>query len=84
MAGDRVSLRKTLSGFFRFENRRREIRRGTLERIRGFASTVFGNERDLTIYLPSGYGERAGLRAECTSVEALGRLLRHVHLPAGW
>lgn len=61
MAGDRATLRATLSGFFRFENRRREIRRGTLERIHGFASTIFGNERDLTIYLPSGYGER-GLR----------------------
>jgi predicted alpha/beta superfamily hydrolase len=62
MAGNRSTLRATLSGFFRLENRRREVRRGTLDRIRGFASSILGNERDLTIYLPPGYGDRADLR----------------------
>jgi predicted alpha/beta superfamily hydrolase len=62
MAGNRSTLRATLSGFFRLENRRREIRRGTLDRIRGFASAILGNERDLTIYLPAGYGDRADIR----------------------
>ena len=62
MAGDRSTLRATLSRVFRLENRRREIRRGTLERIRSFASAVLGNQRDLTVYLPPGYGERSDLR----------------------
>ena len=62
MAGDRRSLRSTLSRVFRLENRRREIRHGALERIRGFPSSILGNARDLTIYLPPGYGERAGVR----------------------
>ena len=62
MAGDRSSLRATLSRVFRIENRRREIRHGALERINGFASSILGNARDLTIYLPPGYAERADVR----------------------
>ena len=36
------------------------------------------------LWLSSSLLRRAGPRAECTSAEARGRLLRHVHLPAGW
>jgi predicted alpha/beta superfamily hydrolase len=56
------SLRVTLRRVFRLENRRRTIRAGRLEHLRAFPSAVFGNERDLTIYLPPGYGEREDLR----------------------
>jgi predicted alpha/beta superfamily hydrolase len=56
------SLRVTLRRVFRLENRRRTARPGRLEHLRAFSSAVFGNERDLTIYLPPGYGEREDVR----------------------
>lgn len=62
MAQTQSSLRQTLRRVFRIENRRRTIRRGTLEHLRSFASKTLGNERDLTIYLPAGYGERPSVR----------------------
>lgn len=54
----RETLRTTFSRFLKRENRRRVVRGGTLEKIRGFKSEIFGNERDVTIYLPPGYVER--------------------------
>jgi predicted alpha/beta superfamily hydrolase len=62
MADPRSSLRATLSRVFRLENRRRAIRAGSLEHVRGFVSKTLGNARDLTIYLPAGYGERGEVR----------------------
>ncbi len=56
------SLRATLRRVFRLENRRRSIRPGRLEHIRAFPSAVFGNERDLTVYLPAGYDEDDNVR----------------------
>src|SRR5260221_13304501 len=47
---------------FRLENRRRTPRPGRLEHLRAFPSAVLGNERDVTIYLPPGYGEREDVR----------------------
>lgn len=58
-------MRDTLRSAFRAlrpENRRREIRRGTLEHIRGFHSEILGNDRDVTVYLPPGYNERGDTR----------------------
>src|SRR5260221_317227 len=55
-------LRVTLRRVFRLENRRRTPRPGRLEHLRAFPSAVFGNERDLTIYLPPGYGEHEDVR----------------------
>lgn len=49
------ALRKTLQRVFRLENRRRAIRRGTLDRIPQFESAILGNARDITVYLPAGY-----------------------------
>lgn len=49
------ALRTTLRRVFRFENRRRILRHGTLDRIARFESSLLGNARDITIYLPPGY-----------------------------
>src|ERR1051325_6828266 len=49
------ALRKTLQRVFRLENRRRTVRRGTLDRIPQVASKILGNSRDVTVYLPPGY-----------------------------
>jgi len=49
------ALRKTLQRVFRLENRRQAVRRGTLDRIPQLASTILGNSRDITVYLPPGY-----------------------------
>jgi predicted alpha/beta superfamily hydrolase len=51
----RETLRATLDRVFRLEDRRRALRRGTLERIAGFQSRILGNVRDVTIYIPPGY-----------------------------
>src|SRR5229473_1551864 len=56
------SLRVTLRRVFRLENRRRTARPGRLEHLRAFPSAVLGNQRDLTIYLPPGYGEHEDVR----------------------
>lgn len=54
------TLRDTLrTAFGRPQNRRRAPRPGTLEHIRGFESKILGNSRDVTIYLPPDYSERA-------------------------
>jgi predicted alpha/beta superfamily hydrolase len=56
------SLRVTLRRVFRLENRRRSVRAGRLEHVRDFPSAILGNQRDLTIYLPPGYGEHEDIR----------------------
>jgi predicted alpha/beta superfamily hydrolase len=58
----RDTLRGALQRVLWFPNRRTETRRGTLEHIRGFHSEVLDNDRDITIYLPPGYNDRADLR----------------------
>ena len=59
-------MRDTLSAAFRsvlrLDNRRKAVRRGTLQHLRGFHSNILANERDITIYLPPGYEDRDGLR----------------------
>ena len=58
----RDTLRDTFSRVLSLENRREAVRRGSIERIPAFASAIFGNTRDLTVYLPPGYSERETLR----------------------
>lgn len=55
-------LRTTLERVFRLENRRRSVRRGTLDHLAGFESKVLGNRREVTVYLPPGYTERESVR----------------------
>ena len=59
-------VRDTLSAAFRsvlrLENRRKAVRRGALQHLRGFHSGILANDRDITIYLPPGYEDRDGLR----------------------
>lgn len=55
------SFRLALKRAFRLENRRTTIRKGRLDTLQ-FASTVFGNTRQVTIYLPAGYDEHPELR----------------------
>jgi predicted alpha/beta superfamily hydrolase len=54
----RDTLRTAFQRVLRLPNRRKEIRRGTLDHIRGFHSAILGNDRDITIYLPPGYNDR--------------------------
>jgi predicted alpha/beta superfamily hydrolase len=56
------TLRATFRRVLHLENRRTAIRPGRLERIHGFASKILGNERQITIYLPAGYDEKADRR----------------------
>ncbi len=56
------ALRATFRRVLRLENRRAAVRPGRLERIHGFAAKVFGNAREITVYLPAGYDERPELR----------------------
>ena len=56
------TLRTAFRRALRFANRRKEIRRGTLDHIRGFHSDILGNDRDITIYLPPGYNDRDDVR----------------------
>jgi predicted alpha/beta superfamily hydrolase len=58
----RDTLRATFLRVLRLDNRRKEIRCGTLDHIRGFHSDILANERDITIYLPPGYHDRDELR----------------------
>lgn len=51
------ALRATFRRVLRLENRRAVIRPGRIERIHGFESKIFGNQREITIYLPAGYEE---------------------------
>lgn len=52
-------MRDTLRAAFTrvLPNRRRTLRRGTLDRF-PFTSAIFGNERQITVYLPPGYQDR--------------------------
>lgn len=52
------TLRQTFRRVLHLENRRAAIRPGRLEHIRDFQSKIFGNTREVTIYLPAGYDER--------------------------
>jgi predicted alpha/beta superfamily hydrolase len=56
------ALRATFRRVLRLENRRTVIRPGRIERLHAFPSTIFGNAREITIYLPAGYDERPELR----------------------
>lgn len=58
----RDTLRDTFSRVLSLENRRQAIRKGSIERIPDFASAIFNNRRDLTVYLPPGYQEREEAR----------------------
>jgi len=50
------SFRLALKRAFRRENRRNTIRNGRLDTMQ-FASEIFGNTRQVTIYLPAGYDD---------------------------
>src|SRR5687767_2792348 len=52
------TLRSTFRRALRLPNRRAAVRPGRLERITAFESKIFGNKRDLVVYLPAGYDER--------------------------
>jgi predicted alpha/beta superfamily hydrolase len=56
------TLRTAFRRVLQLPNRRKEIRRGTLDHIRGFHSDVLANDRDITIYLPPGYNDRDDVR----------------------
>jgi predicted alpha/beta superfamily hydrolase len=58
----RDTLRTAFQRVLRLPNRRKELRRGTLDHIRGFHSEILGNDRDITIYLPPGYNDRDDVR----------------------
>lgn len=48
--------------FRRVLNRRSRVRAGRLEVTPSFASTILGNERQITVYVPPGYDEHADRR----------------------
>ncbi|HET7433946.1 MAG TPA: alpha/beta hydrolase-fold protein [Thermoanaerobaculia bacterium] len=56
------TLRTTFRRVLRLENRRAAPRPGRIEKIDAFTSTVRGNTRELTIYLPPGYDDRSDRR----------------------
>jgi predicted alpha/beta superfamily hydrolase len=56
------ALRASFRRVMRLENRRAAVRPGRLERIHAFESTILGNTRDVTIYLPAGYDDRPDRR----------------------
>ncbi|HEX7151206.1 MAG TPA: alpha/beta hydrolase-fold protein [Thermoanaerobaculia bacterium] len=56
------TLRTTFRRMLRLENRRAAVRPGRLEKITAFQSAIFGNTREITIYLPAGYDEREDRR----------------------
>jgi predicted alpha/beta superfamily hydrolase len=56
------TLRTAFRRVLQLPNRRKEIRRGTLDHIRGFHSDILANDRDITIYLPPGYNDRDDVR----------------------
>lgn len=58
----RQTLRTAFDRVLRLENRRVTVRPGRLEKIHGFESKTLHNLRDITIYLPAGYDERADRR----------------------
>jgi predicted alpha/beta superfamily hydrolase len=50
------------TAFGRVLNRRSHVRAGRLEVIPSFASTILGNERQITLYVPPGYDEHPDRR----------------------
>ena len=56
------ALRASFRRVMRLENRRAVIRPGRIERIHGFESKILGNTREVTIYLPASYDDRADRR----------------------
>jgi predicted alpha/beta superfamily hydrolase len=56
------TLRATFRRVLKLENRRAAVRHGRIDRIQGFTSSILGNTREITIYLPAGYDERADQR----------------------
>lgn len=50
------------TAFGRVLNRRSHVRAGRLEVIPSFASTILGNERQITVYVPPGYDEHPDRR----------------------
>lgn len=54
----RDTLRSTFRRVFNLPQRRAAVRPGTLESIPDFESKIFGNSREITVYLPAGYGDR--------------------------
>jgi len=55
-------LRDAFRRVLRLPNRRISFRNGRLEHISAFASTILGNSREITVYLPAGYDEREAVR----------------------
>jgi predicted alpha/beta superfamily hydrolase len=51
------TLRATFRRVLRLENRRRDVRRGRLDRIAGFRSELLDDVRDVLVYVPPGYDE---------------------------
>lgn len=58
----RDTLRTAFRRALRLPNRRKDLRRGTLDHTRAFHSEILGNDRDVTIYLPPGYNDRDDVR----------------------
>jgi predicted alpha/beta superfamily hydrolase len=58
----RETLRSTFRRALGLPNRRAAIRPGRLDRIGNFASKILGNEREVVVYVPAGYDERADQR----------------------
>src|SRR6187549_3675373 len=56
------TLRATFRRVLRLENRRAALRPGRLEQIESFTSGIFGNARQITVYLPPGYDEHSERR----------------------
>ena len=56
------TLRATFRRVLRLENRRAAVRPGRIEHISGFTSSILGNAREITVYLPAGYDEREDRR----------------------
>ena len=56
------ALRATFRRVLRLENRRQVVRPGRVERISGFTSSILGNAREVTVYLPPGYDDRGDRR----------------------
>ena len=56
------TLRATFNRVLRRPNRRVVVRSGRIEHIPEFMSKIFGNLRQVTVYLPAGYDEREDRR----------------------
>jgi len=56
------TLRTAFRRVLRLPNRRAQMRRGSLDHIRGFHSAILNNDRDITIYMPPNYNDRQDVR----------------------